>query len=305
MTLARFLALALVLASCRDAGQTPREPTGAPAAAETVATAAPQLARGLYVWKTAVLLDETDGATHLRELCASSGVGELYVSTPPPVLQDPRFAPFLGALVRQGLRIEALFGEATWYRPDERDRLLGRIGDVARFNAAHAEARFAAVHLDIEPHQLPENKGPDNLTFLPDFTRAIASARDEAARAGMSLSVDIPRKLFRADAPSRAALFVAAPRFFLMLYEIHDPSRADPAAMLTEVNAAVDQQLRLANEGLEPGAVGHIAVALRTEDYGTTTATVAQGMDSAHRGQAGFSGWAVHDYGGLRRLHGR
>ena len=40
------------------------------------------------------------------------------------------------------------------------------------FNRRHSGERFDGIHLDIEPQQRPENKGPGNLRFLPGLADA-------------------------------------------------------------------------------------------------------------------------------------
>jgi outer membrane protein TolC len=247
------------------------------------------IAHGLWVWKTAELLRDPTAATTLRAFCAATGVTEIYLSVPKAVLADSRLPMLVATLRRGGLRVEALMGEPGWYRAQARDALGERIAAIGRFDSAHPEARFAAVHLDIEPHQLRENKGAANLAYLPELTETLGFARGAASRAGMDLAADLPRKLLHASLADGQALARACPRLVFMLYEL--PPGVDPAELI------------------KPALAWHadVVIGIRHADHGDGTRAAGERIETALTRTPGFAGWAVHDYASWRGLsrHGR
>src|SRR5207248_10101357 len=123
----------------------PRTGAPPPRLAGPVVEAERPVAHGLWVWRTTELLPNPAAATTLRAFCAATGVTEVYLSVPRAALSDARLPALVSTLRRGGLRVEALMGEPGWYRASARAGLLDRIAEIGRFDAAHPEARFAAI----------------------------------------------------------------------------------------------------------------------------------------------------------------
>ncbi|HJZ88328.1 MAG TPA: TolC family protein, partial [Polyangia bacterium] len=289
-----YVALAAAIGAdpAAPASHEPPPPTPAPPRSEAppVRLAGPVvegerlIAHGLWVWHTADLLPKPAAAGSLRAFCAATGVTEVYLSVPKTILSDPRLPALVATLRRGGLRVEALMGEPGWYRASARAALEARIAAIGSFDAAHPEARFAAIHLDIEPHQLAQNKGAENLGYLPEFIETLAVAHLAATRAGMDLAADLPRKLLRASLASGQALVRACPRIVFMLYDL--PPGVDPAGL---VKSAL-------------GWHGEILVGIRHADHGDGTRAAGERIENALARTPGFAGWAVHDYDSWRGL---
>ena len=61
---------------------------------------------------------------------------------------------------------------------------------MVHFNQKHSANRFDGIHLDVEPQQRPENKGPGNLQFLPDLVDTFRAVVAIAGPAGLTVNVD-------------------------------------------------------------------------------------------------------------------
>jgi len=245
-------------------------------------TDVPAHARGMWVWGMKARLADSDGAASLLETCRAARLTEVYLAVSNDVLGDPKLPAFVSALDKAGVRVEALMGEAVWYRPTERAAMLASIDAVVAFNARNA-SKFKAIHFDIEPHQLPENKG--NHAFLPALAETLREARARAASHGMSTSADLPRFAF----DEQGRLFGSAvDRPFLMLYEL--PDRRSPRVVALSRNV-IDG----AYAGLAPEVRGRIVVGLRIEDFPDDIDAMTKALDAAHGGADGYGGWAVHD----------
>lgn len=239
------------------------------------------------MWSTTRRLADLDAAQKILATCARTNVNEVYLSVGNGALRHPRFGALVKALYDAGIRVEALMGEAHWYRPDARHEMLAVIDEVAVTNA-QIGGKIAGIHLDIEPHQLPENRASH--AFLPDLAETLRIARDAAASAGLSTSADLPR--FALD--EAPALFASASqRLFVMLYQLRD---ASPAWLARQSGAVLSSTYA----STTPSLKGRLVVALRVEDYAGGTRAMAEGLKDVHAGNSRYGGWAIHDEAKLR-----
>jgi hypothetical protein len=250
---------------------------------------------GMWVWKTASVLETPGSAEALRDFCKSADVNEVYVSFSSKEGMEARLVNLIAVLHRADVRAEALFGNADGDKPGKpRDALLELVRGVVAFNDRHPKERFDGIHLDVEPHQREENKGVGNLRFLPDLIETFRAARGIAEPAGMNLNVDVPNKVLKADAEQRKALLKSTPRVTLMLYELSKPG--DPKAA-EKVRRASERYLAMTYEALEnePG-LATLAIALRTPDYEKRLPEMLKGLDEAYAQNPHYLGWARHSY---------
>ena len=86
-----------------------------------------------------------------------------------------RLAGLIEQLHRSNIRIEALLSSEDADEPGKhRDKLLDRVHEIVQFDQGHPKDQFDGIHLDIEPQQRPENKGPGNLGFSARSGRCIS-----------------------------------------------------------------------------------------------------------------------------------
>ena len=155
------------------------------------------LPRALWLYQP-TFLGEREEEDFLFFFCRSKGVRRLFLSSPREMLAAPgrraRLASFLDRAAAEGLAVEALLGEPTWILKENRDSLLARVEGVLAFNGAQpANARFAALHLDVEPHALPGwQERPREL--MQQMVAAVAEVRAAIDRSGSNLPLvlDIP-----------------------------------------------------------------------------------------------------------------
>jgi hypothetical protein len=238
------------------------------------------VAHGLWVWNTPTILAAPHGADRLRDFCQSHAITEVYVS----MGGHPDVAPLIVLLHGADVRVEALLSSTNADEPGpHREKLLGEVREIVRFNQRHPNARFDGIHLDIEPQQRPENKGPGNLAYLPNLIEAFRAVRAAGDAAGLTVDADIQSKVLKGTAADRLALFTSLERLTLMLYEQSNPD-------------AANKMLALAYSGLEAPRLATMAIALRTADYGDRLAGALQALDDAERGNPHYAGWARHSY---------
>jgi hypothetical protein len=274
----------------------------------SVAATAGDLAHGLWVWKSQDVLAAPAAPRALLKFCESEGINEVYVSEVyVSVATDPRTfaisneqqtARLIALLHRSNIRVEALLSSVDADEPGKhRDKLLGRVRGVVEFNRQHPKERFDAVHLDVEPHQRPENKGPGNLRFLPDLVNTYRAVTALAAPAGMAVDADIPNKYLKGEIGERRLLLSSVPRLTLMLYEISSPSDGESVAQKAQkLQKASENSIEMAYQGLGNHDLAKISVALRTPDYGSLLDGMFKTLDQTLGGNPHYAGWARHSY---------
>ena len=150
-------------------------------------SAVPALApvHGLWVWKSSSLLEAPRGKEALLEFCKSVGINEVYVSVSArsEAAEESQLAHLITLLHRSNIRVEALLSSTDADEPGKhRETLLSHVREIVRFNQKHSVNRFDGIHLDLEPQQRPENKGPGNLRFLPGLVDAFGAVRGVASQ---------------------------------------------------------------------------------------------------------------------------
>ena len=269
-------------------------------AAPAWAARAEEPVHGLWIWKASALLQSAQAAPAIRSFCQGEAINEVYLSvaTQYSALDELRIAQLLALLHQSDIRVEALLSSVD---ADEigaaRTKLLDHVQSILQFNRQHPTQRFDGIHLDIEPQQRPENKGPDNLEFLPGLIATYRAVRVLSERAGLTLNADIQSKLLKADLPLRRALLSASPRLTLMLYESSNPERSASAAQqLAKLRQSSQTLLDMAYAGLDNANLARIAIALRTPDYGPLLPQMLAALDAAYRSNPRYLGWARHSY---------
>jgi hypothetical protein len=255
---------------------------------------------GLWVWKGPTILQNQSNFEALRDFCKANQINEVYVSVSQRGVMMPaaNMARTINVLHRADIRVEALLSsESADEGGKHLEKLLGEVQTVVRFNQQNSANRFDGIHLDIEPQQRPENKGPGNLRFLPGLAQAYRAVREIAEPAGMSVNADIQNKLLKGDAEQRKLLLSALPEVTLMMYELSSPNDGDDAAkQVTKVRDASKKFLDMAYDGLSGQHLAKMVIALRTPDYNDRLPAMLQALDESNRSNPHYAGWARHSY---------
>jgi hypothetical protein len=269
-----------------------------PIAAIAQTTNAP--VHGLWLWKSPAVLESTHAAESLLSFCQSENINEVYISISErsEPAEESELAHTITILHRATIRAEALLSSSEADEPGKhRDTLLRHVQEILEFNRKHPAAKFDGIHLDVEPQQRPENKGPGNLRFLPGLAEAFRQVRAITDPAGLTLNADIQNKLLKGDAAQRKMLLTAVPRVTLMMYELSNPNDGETPEQKADKAAKASQKfLTMAYEGLNDRNLAKMAIALRTPDYGDLLPQILKALDEANRANPHYLGWARHSY---------
>jgi hypothetical protein len=257
-------------------------------------------AHGLWVWKNPPVVDAPQGAEKLRDFCRSQGINEVYVSVSANggASQDTHLVHLIDLLHRSSIRVEALLSSENADQPGKRrEKLLDHVQAIIEFNRTHARERFDGIHLDIEPQQRPENKGPGNLRFLPGLVDAYRAVRALATPAHLTVGADIQNKLLKGTLSERRMLLSSLPRLTLMLYELSSPNDGQSVEKKKEkLRTASQKFLDMAYADLSDPNLAKMSIGLRTPDYGELLRQMLGTLDEANRANPHYGGWARHSY---------
>jgi len=271
---------------------------GSPCAHATAADDVP--IHGLWVWKGPAVIQSPADTEKLRDFCRAQGVNEVYISVSDhgDMSGMGRFTGLIDLLHRSSIRIEALLSsENADESGKHRDKLLDHVHQIVLFNQTHPKSRFDGIHLDIEPQQRPENKGPGNLRFVPGLVETFRAVRAAAEPYGLKVNADIQNKLLKGDLAERSMLLSSLPQLTLMLYEISSPTDGDSMGKKAEkLRAASQKFLDMAYDGVREPSLAKMVIGLRTPDYGTDLPKMLQTLDDTNHANPHYAGWARHSY---------
>ncbi len=255
---------------------------------------------GLWVWKSPTVLEAPHAAESLLDFCKSQGINEVYVSISErsEAEEEGKLVHLIAILHRANIRVEALLSSTEADEAGKhRGTLLRHVQGIIDFNYRHSGERFDGIHLDIEPQQRPENKGPGNLRFLPGLADAYRAVCGVAEPAGMTVNADIQNKLLKGDVSQRKMLLSAVPRFTLMMYELSSPGNGEtPEQQAEKAQESSKKFLDMAYEGLGDRNLAKMAIALRTPDYLDMLPQMLKKLDDSNRSNPHYLGWARHSY---------
>ncbi len=260
-----------------------------------------QFVHGVWVWKTPILLDLPSRGEALRDFCRSHQINQVYLSFTSQnggAAEQQEIEKLIGLLHKSHIQVEALLSSNDADEPGKhRDKLMAHVNEVLSFNREHPHQRFDGIHLDIEPQQRQENKGPGNLAFLPDLLDTYRAVLALARQNQMTVNADIPNKFLKGDVSQRQALLSSLPRLTLMLYELSSPGDGQStAAQADKLRLASTKFIDMAYQGLNGTNLAKLAIGLRTPDYQQQLPDMLKVVQDTLAGNPHFLGWAWHSY---------
>lgn len=144
---------------------------------------------GSWVWNVSYYVANPN---ELFDFCKANHVTELYFSINRDVT-DSRYVDLIRRCGAYGIRVAALTGDPLWILPDKRGEYQNYLDRLDAINRLCGDGpRFYSLHLDVEPHVLPEVKQNGMEAYVSCFVDLIRDAREQADRRGLELEWDIP-----------------------------------------------------------------------------------------------------------------
>ncbi|MFB3787336.1 MAG: hypothetical protein ACE15F_13305 [bacterium] len=246
------------------------EPTETPEPTATpTATPTPEADAGrncaVWVWNEEEILVSEAAVQAFHDTCLLYQIRKVYFSTNQTVLNTPAMLELLPGMIAKlrasGIETSALVSSTRWFYSEYRYQLLNWIERVAALNRSYTEeARFAGLHLDIEPEAQSEWTGASPETraaWIQMLAEMYAEARWKIAAENMeaALEADVAPYYVKYNSGAMDQLCGSVNQVSIMAY-----TKTTPDAIL-EYAAPVIALARGHNTRYSIGA--------RTQDYST------------------------------------
>ncbi len=161
------------------------------------------MAKGMWLWETAKLLDDKPSQNRLLEFCRDQNITDLFLQLPYSAAlesgewrirwDDEGLRSLLGTLNEAGIVCHALDGHPRFALTPEHKKVKAVLRKVIKFNSQSPRtSQFQAVRYDIEPYILPEFGGVQKQSILLQYLELLNDLKPVVSQAGMELGVDIP-----------------------------------------------------------------------------------------------------------------
>jgi hypothetical protein len=253
----------------------------------TERTAVEASVNSIWAWSTADIVRNPQSVIRWGR---SAGVRSVYLAvnrkTAETIETDSGLAACIRLLRRNNITTSALFGDPLWIFDDHRLNLEERIQKIILYNQSVPDSmRFRAIHLDIEPHTLPDwqNKQSDYLQRLVDAVQRCREIINEH-NIDLMLEIDIPIHYQKYDSLAFAELLATVDKVSIMAY-----ARKQTERILADI------------DGIREAAVNagtSYEVALKANDFDSLAglALLADDVRQALECEEMFAGIAVHSF---------
>jgi outer membrane protein TolC len=270
------------------------------AASDPAAVLAPQPGRrALWVWDPQAFA-RPDDAAFLVDFLVAQRFDAVYLFASLASLRGApdRYRHFIALAKRHNVAVQALNGEPAWLLEPDFATLSRFIDAVAAFNASYPEAAFDAVHLDVEPHALPDwRQAKRAAQLLARYIDMLDEARPLTRAHGLALYVDAPYWLINRSVDGIPFVTHLRPRVdgvVLMSYGLRATKISDALALMRRLPGAADLDAVI-------GVSADPAHLCPATSIGALESDIAS-LEQALADSPGIQGIAIHDYARLTSL---
>ncbi len=260
----------------------------------------------MWVWKTTFLDSEKEWKA-LLQFARTRNIRTLFLFTSRRRLEEnpEAFRRFLRQAHRGKLAVQALNGEPHWIFPEHRDEPRAFLQAVEEFHRESSpEARFDAIHLDVEPQSLPEWKAQDSeparrklAELYLDFVQW-SRRRTRESRIPLALDIPVAFNRIRVESgPLVEALLERADQVAVMAY------RDEASEVLQHAAPSLQPARRMGKKvwvGLSADPVD-LPRPPTGQPLEKEIEKIARQVEKSLRKQPSFQGVAIHDYDSYRR----
>jgi hypothetical protein len=259
--------------------------------------------RAMWFWNSDKITDPTE-VDKIISFATTHAITSVYTQINLD-LGNAVFADFITQCTAAGIAVQALMGNKEWIQGRGEPSLDSQLDwlDVYQSNATN-EARFSAIHMDVEPHALPDWED-NKAMYVPALQNILTRVKALGDSLGMKTGADMPWWCHLTKTPSGEALGAwtlnALDFVVFMTYRNSVDGLMTTSEEAVKAGDQVGKPVWLAvetNPVQEEGA-GTISYA------GMSQSKVISDMDCVATklaGHASFAGIAIHDYTGILAL---
>ncbi|GAF07239.1 hypothetical protein JCM16418_1233 [Paenibacillus pini JCM 16418] len=259
--------------------------------------------KATWLWNTEQIKTQ---ANDIVSFTSANGVNQIYlqINIDIPVSY---YKAFIRLAATKGITVDALNGAPSWALTSERNQITKFINWVEDYQShSLASEQFHGLHMDIEPHLLPQWKTNLN-SVIEQWQKSVIYLTQEAKRLNMPIAADIPFWLSNYKATNDN---ITLSRFMITAYDsITIMSYRDTAAAIYSVAERELEEARFL------GKPAFAAVETKSSNEGNFITFYEEGakymneqlnlLSGLAKAQDAFAGVAIHDYDGWRAFSGR
>ncbi|MFQ5677340.1 MAG: hypothetical protein ACE5G1_15740, partial [bacterium] len=245
--------------------------------------------RALWLWDTGPVLNQETRKLFAR-FCKANNITKVFFSLNTKVIstvgESSHLEDLLTYLHEANIKVAALIGEPLWVYEKNRPNLIRKLEFILAYNKlAEKQARFDAVHLDIEPHALAE-WGDYKSFLLTNLVKTVRKSKEVLAAnlPVLSLEIDIPTFYHKIDKTALEKLIETADVITIMAYQRRTPQR---------VLSSIKETAEIAGRMNKPYLIGLNAKDFEQADMLENVLSEVGRKTSLEKT---FVGFAIHDY---------
>jgi len=297
----------IMLAACQSTATRDVAPVGGQSRAYQAAA--------LWTWQENVITNGSD-ETAFFAFATSHGVKRIYIECEGSIQKNqPALIAFLQKAASHGLTTELLFGDDKWVLPGSGYPHQGYAVSLVSTYAAQLLSKMTtgqpvAVHFDVEPYGLPQWKTQRN-ALASDYVDLVTKLARAAHAIGSKLSVDVP--YWYSTIPVKRGS-VTTPLNQLVIQTVDDYVIMDYWDTASRMESQATTDLTYANgiagKAVVIGALASCHQHPAQTSYCNSTANSGTAymeaqlanVASVEASNASFTGLAIEDYTGFRKL---
>lgn len=214
--------------------------------------------------------------------------------------ENPKlYSSFIQKANQKGIEIEALYGNPEWALKENLSSLKGEVQTVLNYNKKNKNAKFTAIHLDIEPHLFPNWKG-NEVSLLNEMVANLKEVRkqidthNKKTNDQLKLAIDVPAWYTQYEIDGGVAhkvLLEIVDEVGVMHYTKNEDYYLEGAIPYLEVAAMLNKQVSIGSEFQNDYA----EVSLATMPMEWTKAYLEEGVRTFNE-YPSFKGLALHEF---------
>lgn len=257
-----------------------------------------------WLWTSEVISDSSS-VTKILSFASSHNISRIHTQVNQDISIDT-WASFISKCSTAGIAVEALFGNSQWIKGTGTPSLQTTLDWIKSYQSNAAEnARFAGLHMDIEPWGLDDYSSKTS-TYLASWQNIITSISSSASSLSLPLAADLPFWLNTLNSPTTSQtmdvwVLQHIDTATFMTYRNTASALISIAEAPVQAAQTAGKDVWVAVETTNLGAADNEAQSYygKTEDVLVSDLTAVENWGAQY---STFKGVAVHDYDGWAAL---
>lgn len=256
--------------------------------------------RATWLWDTMQIVDHTES---ILQFAATHQISAIYLQINRDV-KLPYYKEFIRKAGEQGVVVDIMDGRPAWGLSENVNQIAAFLDWIEAYQSqAEADERFAGIHLDIEPHVLPEWK-TDQERVISEWQGNVRYIMNRAAKMNLPVAADLPfwldnYKIPGSDMAVSSWMIRQYDAVTIMAYRDTAKAIFDVAKTELAESAALGKKLSIAVETKQSKEGQFITFYEEGKAYMESQLKLVESMA---KGYDSYSGISVHEYSAWKSL---